>query len=270
MRKHDTSSLSTEMLWQELKSVGIDENKIDLLLFDTVASTNTTAKEIADRGTPTLVIANGQSGGRGRLGRSFSCPDGAGIYMSLLCYPKIPASEASRLTCLCAVAAARAIDRISGIRPYIKWVNDLYIGDKKLAGILTEGSASQDGSLSYAVIGIGINVHAADLGEYSGIATSIEAAGGRPTARAELVGAILSELFPMIEAEDPTPYFTEYIERAKPMIGKAVTVIRADESYPATVAGIEKDGRLSVVTEDGRTVTLGTGEISLSLKRNGN
>ena len=266
-KKKDALPLSREMLWNELSRVGIDKSKIDLLLFDTVGSTNTEAKMIADRGIPTLVIANGQSGGRGRLGRSFSCPDGAGIYMSLLCYPDIMASEASHLTCLCAVAAARAIDKISGIRPYIKWVNDLYIGDKKLAGILTEGSANQDGSLSYAVIGIGINVHDADLGEYSEIATSIEAAGGRPTARTELVAGILSELFPMIEAKDTAPYFDEYIERAKPMIGRSVTVKRADESYPATVVGIERDGSLSVLTEDERIVTLVTGEISLSFKR---
>lgn len=256
-----------DALLSALSGAMIDENKIQILLFDRIGSTNTAAKEIADKGIPTLVIANGQTGGRGRLGRSFSCPDGAGVYMSLLCYPKIAATEASRLTCLTAVAAARAVDKISGIRPYIKWVNDLYIGDKKLAGILTEGSADHNGNLSYAVIGIGINVHDADLGEYSAIATNIEREGGRPTMRVDLIAEILKELFPMLEAEDTTAYFEEYIERAKPIIGRSVIVKRADESYPAKITGIEKDGRLSVVTEDGEEISLATGEISLSFQK---
>ena len=264
---YDNLPITASELEAELCKVGIDKSKIKITVFDTVASTNTVAKELANTGVPTLVVANGQTGGRGRLGRSFSCPDGAGIYMSLLFYPTVPVSEVSRLTCLAAVASLRATYRVSGVRPFIKWVNDLYVGDKKLCGILTEGSANADGSLSYAVIGIGLNVHTADLGEYSGIATSIDAEGGRPTKRTELIANILSELFPMLEAEDSAPYFCEYIECAKPIIGKSVTVIRGDESYPATVVGIESDGRLSVKREDGKTVSLGSGEVSLSFKK---
>ncbi len=263
----DNTPITGEELENALYRVGIDKNKIRLLVFDTVGSTNTVAKELASEGVPTLVVANGQTGGRGRLGRSFACPDGAGAYMSILVYPKIPATEASRLTCLAAVAVARAVGRLSGLSPFIKWVNDLYIGDKKLAGILTEGSADGDGLLSYAVIGIGINVHSADLGEFSEIATSIDGEGGMPTKRSELIAEILAELFPMLEAEDTTPYFKEYTERARPIVGKTVTVRRGDESFFAVVEKIEDDGRLTVRAENGGVVSLGSGEVTLSFKR---
>lgn len=269
-RNKDTLSITEGELWTALRSVGIDENKIRIRVFDTVESTNTVAKEMAEEnsreGIPTLVIANGQTGGRGRLGRSFSCPYGAGIYMSLLFYPRLPASMASRLTCLTAVATARAIDKISGIRPFIKWVNDLYVGDKKLCGILTEGCADSDGILSFAVIGIGINVHEADLGEFSDIATNLEREGAREIKRCDLVAGILQELFPMLAAEDTTEYFREYIDRASPIIGRRVTVRRGDESYPATVKGIEPNGKLCVMTDSGKTVLLESGEVTLSFK----
>lgn len=265
-KKFDTAPITEAKISAALSSVGIDKNKIQIRVFDTVGSTNTVAKEIAHEGITTLVIANGQSGGRGRLGRSFSCPDGAGVYMSLLCYPKIAATEASRLTCLAAVAAARAVERLSGITPFIKWVNDLYVGDKKLCGILTEGSANNDGNLSYAVIGIGLNVHAADLGEAAKIATSIEAEGGSPTERCALIAQILKSLLPMLEASDTAPFFKEYVNRASPIVGKRVTVIRGDEAYPATVLGIEGDGRLLVENGNGELIHLGSGEVSLSFK----
>lgn len=262
----DNSPISEAELQAALREVGINEGQPKILVFGSTGSTNTVAKELAGEGIPALVVANGQTGGRGRLGRSFSCPDGAGVYMSLLFYPKIKASEASRLTCLAAVAAARAVERLSGVCPFIKWVNDLYVGDKKVCGILTEGSADQSGSLRYAVIGIGINVHPANLGELSAIATSIEAEGGCPTKRSELIAHILSELLPMLTAEDATPYFDEYALRARPLVGKRVTVRRGEDSYLATVLGIEGDGSLLIRREGGEISRLASGEVSLSFK----
>lgn len=261
--KFDVQKISREELCSYLKAAGIDENEIRPLVFDTVDSTNTVARGEACKKIPTLVVANAQTGGRGRLGRSFACPDGAGVYMSLLIYPDFPPSEASRLTCLAAVATARAIEKTSELQPYVKWVNDLYVGNKKLCGILTEGSVDAHGGLAYAVIGIGINVHRTE-GELPEIATSIEAEGGRPTKRARLIAEVVAELLPMLTAKNTEEYFREYIERAKPIIGKEVTVTRADESYPATVLGIEQDGRLSVKDADGKIRLLGSGEVSLS------
>jgi BirA family biotin operon repressor/biotin-[acetyl-CoA-carboxylase] ligase len=185
--------------------------------------------------------------------------------MSLLIYPDMPARDVSRLTCLAAVAVARAVTTVSGITPFIKWVNDLYIGSKKLAGILTEGSINQDGSLSYAVIGIGVNVHPADRGEYSDIATDIETEGGKPTHRTDLIAEIVREILPMIES-DPTPLFREYADRAAPIIGKRVTVKGGQGEFPATVISLEPDCRIKVKTDGGDTLVIGSGEVTVSFK----
>ena len=259
----DTEIITADTLRAALRKLNITDLRVVAL--ETVGSTNTLAKEMAGEGIPTLIVANGQTGGRGRLGRSFTCPDGAGVYMSLLLYPSIPAAEVSRLTCLAAVAAARAVATVSGITPFIKWVNDLYIGSKKLAGILTEGSINQDGSLAYAVIGIGINVHPADRGEYNDIATDIETEGGRQTHRAELIAELVSELLPMINA-DPTPFFAEYAHRASPIVGKRVLVKKGDGEFYATVDGIEPDCRIRVKSDGGNIAVIGSGEVTVSFK----
>ena len=259
----DTEIITADMLCAALNKSNITGLRVVTL--ESVGSTNTLAKQMAGEGIPTLIVANGQTGGRGRLGRSFACPDGAGVYMSLLLYPDIPAGEVSRLTCLAAVAAARAVHTVSGITPFIKWVNDLYIGNKKLAGILTEGSINQDGSLAYAVIGIGINVHHADRGEYSDIATDIDTEGGKPTSRAELIAKLVAELLPMIEA-DPTPFFEEYIDRASPIIGRRVLVKRGECEFYATVEGFEPDCRIRVKSDSGEITAIGSGEVAISFK----
>ena len=260
---NDTETITADILYAALHKLNITDLRVAAL--DTVGSTNTLAKEMAGDGIPTLIVANGQTGGRGRLGRSFACPDGAGVYMSLLIYPDMPAAEVSRLTCLAAVAAARAVTAVSGITPFIKWVNDLYIGGKKLAGILTEGSINQDGSLAYAVIGIGINVHPADRGEYSDIATDIDTEGGKPTSRADLIAKLVAELLPMIEA-DPTPFFEEYIDRASPIIGRRVLVKRGECEFYATVDGFEPDCRIRVKSDSGEITAIGSGEVAISFK----
>ena len=262
----DRLPITKEALCEALSSVGITENRIRALAFDSLPSTNTLAKEMADERIPTLIVANGQTGGRGRMGRSFACPDGAGVYMSLLIYPHLAIGEVSRLTCLAAVAAARAIERLSGISPSIKWVNDLYVRDKKLAGILTEGKATADGGLEYAVIGIGINLFPSDLGEYSDIATDVVSAGGRPTKRVELIAEILRELLPMTESNDYPALFAEYKARAAFIKEKRVLVTVGADRYFATVLDIEDDGRLKILTEEGKVLSLGSGEVSLSLK----
>ena len=115
----DTKIITADTLRAALRKLNITDLRVVAL--ETVGSTNTLAKEMAGEGIPTLIVANGQTGGRGRLGRSFTCPDGAGVYMSLLLYPSIPTAEVSRLTCLAAVAAARAVATVSGITPFIKW-----------------------------------------------------------------------------------------------------------------------------------------------------
>ena len=128
--------------------------------FDTVDSTNTRAKELAAAGAPhgTVLIADRQTGGRGRLGRSFQSPAGMGIYLSLILRPNCPAAQLMHLTCAVAVSTCDAVEQTLNFRPSIKWINDLVAQRRKLAGILTELSVNpRTGFVDYAVVGIGIN-----------------------------------------------------------------------------------------------------------------
>ena len=131
--------------------------------FPTVNSTNTLAKELAQAGAPhgTVLIADAQTGGRGRMGHSFHSPAGSGIYLSVILRPNCHASQLMHLTCATGVAMCSAVKATTGITPGIKWTNDLVCGTNKLGGILTELSLEPDGHVRYAVVGIGINCNQA-------------------------------------------------------------------------------------------------------------
>ena len=122
-------------------------------------STNDDLKAMAKDGAPhgTVLIAGTQSGGHGRMGRSFHSPEGKGMYLSVILRPGCNPNELMHLTCAAAVAACDAVERSCGLRPGIKWINDLTLAGRKLGGILTELGFGSDGKVSYAVIGIGIN-----------------------------------------------------------------------------------------------------------------
>ena len=133
--------------------------KIDV--FKTIDSTNNFAKSLAQLGAVhgTTVISEVQTQGRGRMGRSFYSPLGMGIYMSVILRPELSVEHSLLITSCAAVAVAEAIERVAGIDCKIKWVNDIYAGNKKLCGILTEASVNvEQGGLEYAIVGMGINV----------------------------------------------------------------------------------------------------------------
>ena len=132
-------------------------------LYDTLESTNRTAKLLALEGTAhgTLVLAGGQTAGRGRLGRSFASPAGKGVYCSVVLRPPLPAANAQTATIGAAVAVCRAVQMLCGLELAIKWVNDLYYKGKKVCGILTEaGTDLESGQLEWLVVGIGLNLTA--------------------------------------------------------------------------------------------------------------
>ena len=156
---------------------------LPLVLLPSVDSTNLFLKERVRAGNlsaPCLVLADYQTAGRGRLGRSFVSPPGTGLYMSLLLRPE-NAAEISKMTVLAAVAVCRALEEITPLRPKIKWVNDVYIGAKKACGILCEaGLDFESGQMQYVVAGIGVNVGRMDFPpELNEIATSISNECGR-------------------------------------------------------------------------------------------
>ena len=154
--------LSSYSIKQHLKNP-----HLDISVFSSVTSTNTILKEMAEQGAKegTVIIAEEQTAGRGRTGKQFYSPKGTGIYISILLRPDIPAEESLFLTTSAAVATARAIEDVSDKRALIKWVNDIYLEDKKACGILTEGAFNvETGKLDYAIVGIGINVCIPDGG----------------------------------------------------------------------------------------------------------
>ena len=149
---------------------GYLKNKLPVKVWRTLDSTNNAARELAteqSEKSDALIVAAAQTAGKGRMGRSFYSPEGCGLYVTLLVHPECDAAESVKLTCAAAVAAARAIDSLRGVSPTseIKWVNDIYLGGKKVAGILTEGQLSiESGQLEFAVVGIGFNLLVPDGG----------------------------------------------------------------------------------------------------------
>jgi BirA family biotin operon repressor/biotin-[acetyl-CoA-carboxylase] ligase len=232
-------------------------------VYDTVGSTNTVAKEMAsDISGDALFIAKRQSGGRGRMGRSFSSDEG-GLYLSYLTHPSISADDALLLTVYASVAAAEAIEALSDIKVGIKWVNDIVAGGKKLAGILTEGAFAEDGEhFSYAVIGIGINVCKREFnGELADIATDIETQCGSAPDVAQLAAQIAQGLALFTHAST-AEYMEKYRSRSV-VTGKRVRVISSSGEYAADAIGFTDRGALVIQKEDGTRAELSTGEISI-------
>ena len=249
----------------------------DLPLYLTVEaslpSTNTRLKEMAAAGAPhgTVLIACSQTAGRGRRGRSFFSPDGTGLYISVVLRPDLPPARAIRLTTAAAVAAAAAVEETTGRSPGIKWVNDLYLDGKKVAGILTESALTPDGGrLAYAVLGIGMNVTEPAGGfppEIADIAGAIlPAPDGKsaPDARARLTASFLTHLFRLADPLADASYMEEYRRRCF-VLGKEVTVLRGEETYPATALAVDDDGGLLVRRGDGTEEVLSSGEVSVRL-----
>ena len=230
-------------------------------------STNIRAKQLAAQGAPHgyLVCADSQSSGRGRFGRAFFSPEHSGVYITYILRPIIPAERAVMITSLAAVAVARAIEGLCDIDVKIKWVNDLYIGGKKACGILCEaGMDFESGTLEYVALGIGINVAKMEFPEnLRDIATSIGNECGQAISRSRLIAEISNQLDAMYPQLETGVFMAESRARSI-VIGRDVTVLRGDTTYPAHVLDIDDQGRLVLRTDSG-IVRLGAGEISLRL-----
>ena len=238
-----------------------------LEIHEQLDSTNNRAKALAAAGAPhgTAVIADSQTGGRGRLGRSFFSPEHSGVYMTVILRPNCAPEQAGLLTSLAAVAAARAVEKVSGADVKIKWVNDLYLNDKKICGILTEaGLGLEAGRLEYAVVGIGINVNRMVFPpELKGIATSIGNETGTAPDRNRLIAEILNELDALYGDLETGAFLAESRRRSN-VIGRTVTVMEGGRKYPARALDIDSQGRLVIETEAGKAC-LNYGEVSLKL-----
>ena len=241
-----------------------------LRIFNQVESTNTLLKKMAAEGAPagTVIVADRQTGGRGRLGRSFHSPGGMGVYLSALIRPDCAPTELMHLTCAVAVAMCDAVEQAFGFRPGIKWTNDLVAGNRKLGGILTElGLNPQTGRVDYAVLGIGINCgqRSADFDEsIRSIATSVRMVTGREASRELLISKMVRALESMDRELlcSPAAMLDRY-RRDCITLGKNVSIVSGDQVRHAQALDIDAGGGLIVRYDSGETGTVTSGEVSV-------
>ncbi len=252
----------------ELESIHATEwAGCEIYYFDNIDSTNTKAKELAEEGHPngTLVVADRQTAGKGRRGRSWESPSGIGIFMTLMLKPEINPNNASMLTLVTAMATTRAIRRVTGVPAMIKWPNDIVMNGKKVCGILTEMSAQFD-YINHIVIGIGINVHNEEFPEeIAQTASSLFLECGQHIHRASLIEAFLEEFEDVyaeyLKTEDmeglQKEYDTMLVNR-----GRQVHVLDPKEPFEGKAMGITKKGELIVDTWESRKL-VSSGEVSV-------
>ena len=229
--------------------------------YPVIDSTNTQAKRLLaedEAACPALLVANEQSAGRGRQGKSFYSPADSGAYFSLVLKPEVSLQNAVSATTAAAVAVCRALERLTDAAPQIKWVNDVYLGSSKICGILTEAVTDfESGTVSAVIIGIGVNVSTLKFPDDIPNAGSL----GKKIKRAELIAAVTDELIKIAFCSS-----TEYIDyyRAHSMlIGRKICFIENGRATAATALEIDGRGGLVVKTENGKTKTLRSGEISV-------
>lgn len=229
-----------------------------------IDSTNNEAKRLISNGMQddALIIAESQSAGRGRMGRSFYSPPDGGVYLSLVLHPRSALNQAISLTTMAAVAAAAALESLGSEPVQIKWVNDLFYQGKKICGILTEAvSDFESGIASSVIVGIGINIATEFPDELRDIAGSLDSPSIN---RNQLIAMIAANLLRMAADPADKSYLQTYREHSL-VLGKQIIYWQNDISYTGTALDIDDQGGLVVADADGNTTVLHSGEISLRL-----
>ena len=247
----------------------LQHTELDLRVYRTIRSTNSELKALAADGAPAnlALVAEQQTAGRGRMGRSFYSPPGTGLYISLLLRPAVAAAKAMHMTACAAVAVSQTIEELTGRATRIKWVNDILIGEKKVCGILTEASIDcENGMLQYAVIGLGINIREPEGGfppELAGIAGAVLDREQTLDIRCRLAAGVLDRLCEYTGALDDPAVFKTYRERSF-LLGKDVNILRPGaEPVAAHVVDLNRDYSLRVRLNDGSFTDLNSGEVSI-------
>lgn len=236
--------------------------------FDCISSTNTVLKELAEKGEREglLLVASEQTNGKGRLGRSFLSEKNTGIYFSLLLRPDLKPADSLLITTCAAVAAAEAIEDVSGKKTSIKWVNDIYINDRKVVGILTEAAFDmENGKLAYAVLGIGINIcfpENSPPDELKNIAGAVFDEGEAPADAASRLVALTVNNFMREYKVLTKKRFLEGYKARDYLKDATIKVIKPSSEREAKADGIDENFRLHVVYDDGAEEYLSTGEVS--------
>ena len=243
----------------------------DLKVFDEVGSTNDIAKESHVGLKPLLVVADRQTAGRGRLGRSFASPGDAGLYMTLALRPTFDLNKALYVTMAVAVAVCRAVEKVAGVRGRIKWVNDIFYQQKKVCGILTEAHSNfETGKIDTLIIGIGVNCFPGALPEELKDIAGCLSEETASFSRAELAAEIVNETMDILEDLNSMAFLREYRSKCF-ILGKNIYIHpNLDQrSIRARAIDIDDNGGLVVEYMEGRKMrqmeTLTTGEVSIRL-----
>jgi len=242
---------------------------LDITVHKSVTSTNTLLKEAAQSGAKegTVIVAENQTMGRGRLGRSFHSPADTGIYFSILLRPKIDPNDSLFLTTSAAVATAKAIEDVKDCTALIKWVNDIYIDNKKVCGILTEGAFKAESSeLDYAIVGIGINLKTPDGDFPDDIKNKAGAVFSKDEditdVKSKLIAYVLNYFFYYYENLSSKAFFKEYKERSF-LLGQEISILDSKGPIPATAIDLDENCHLIVKLSDGTIKELSSGEVSV-------
>ncbi len=243
-----------------------------LHVFDIVDSTNNVAKEMPIGDKPIMVTANKQEAGRGRLGRSFASPSGTGLYMTIALRPDFDLTKSLFVTMAAAVAVCRAIDKVAGVKPRIKWVNDLFLDGKKVCGILTEAQTNfETGRIDSLIIGIGVNCFPGsfpeELKEIVGSVSPVK----NSFSRGKLAAEIFNQVMDILEDLESRDFLREYRTRCF-ILGKNILVhpSAGHRGIRARAIDIDDNGGLVVEYMEGRNMrqmdTLTSGEVSIRLE----
>ena len=229
-------------------------------------STNLWIKRLAKEGAPegTLALAEFQSAGRGRLGRSWEVPEGTSVMMSILLRPKFEPQYAPTLTLVMGMAVAKAVKSL-GFDVSIKWPNDVVVSHKKICGILTEMGV-RDGKIDYAVIGVGINVNIREFPEeMADKATSLYLESGREFDRSQIPGLVMEAFEKYYEKFAATCDLSGLKEEYESILANYNQPVRvlAKEPYEGVARGITDGGELLVEKTDGTIVAVSAGEVSV-------
>ena len=231
--------------------------------YDATDSTMDVAHRLAAAGEPegSVVVAEGQHKGRGRVGRSWASPKGKGIYLSVILRPQVPIAQVSRLTLVTAVAVAGAVQQRTGVKPEIKWPNDLLIGPRKLAGILTELNAELN-CVRYVVVGLGLNVNSSRA-HLPANSTSLAEEMGEPVDRIDLARTILMELDRCYEAflKGELESLLEEWRHFAGFLGKRIRVALSGRTLDGQAVDVDSDGALLVRTDTGIIESVSAGDV---------
>ena len=245
---------------------------MEITRFKTLPSTNLMALELGAQGAPdeTVVLANTQEGGRGRLGRSFASPPG-GLYMSILLRPDLMPEQLSLVTLAAGVACCRTVEQITGLEVLLKWPNDLYVDKKKLAGILTESAPFDvtQGKIPYVVVGVGLNVNT-PVEKFPPVlqesATSVYCLCRQKYDPEQFVPGIVSHLRSLVAAlKNEHGNMLQYWQERDYLRGRDIIWHDpAGTSYSGTGAGLHHDGCYKLRKREGGVIFLRGGELSLA------